>query len=99
MNGLVMLAPEVVSGLQPRRATALARLTPRQFEVLQLMAQGYNNAAIAEQLTIVEKSVETYINGIYQELGLSGEPGIHPRVKATVLFLEETHSVQAGPER
>jgi DNA-binding NarL/FixJ family response regulator len=90
MNGMVMLAPEVVSSLQPRKASALSRLTPRQFEVLRGMAEGYNNAAIAENLVLAEKSVETYINGIYQELGLSGEPGIHARVKAAILFLEET---------
>ena len=92
MNGMVMLAPEVVSSLQPRKASALARLTPRQFEVLRGMAEGYNNAAIADKLSLAEKSVETYINGIYQELGLSGEPGIHARVKAAILFLEETQS-------
>jgi DNA-binding NarL/FixJ family response regulator len=99
MNGMVMLAPEVVNSLQPRKATALARLTPRQYEVLKWMAEGYNNAAIANRLTLVEKSVETYINGIYQELGLSGEPGIHARVKAAILFLEESQSSPAGPSR
>jgi DNA-binding NarL/FixJ family response regulator len=93
MNGMVMLAPEVVSGLQPRKSSALSRLTPRQFDVLRFMAEGYNNAAIAEQLVLAEKSVETYINGIYQELGLSGEPGIHARVKAAIVFLDETHNV------
>jgi DNA-binding NarL/FixJ family response regulator len=92
MNGLVMLAPEVVSSLQPRKTSVLTRLTPRQFEVLRWIAEGYNNAGIAEKMTLAEKSVETYINGIYQELNLSGEPGIHARVKAAIFFLEETQS-------
>lgn len=96
MNGMVMLAPEVVSSLQPRKASVLARLTPRQFEVLKWMAEGYNNAAIAERMVLAEKSVETYINGIYQELGLSGEPGIHARVRAVIVFLEDTQSIDAS---
>jgi len=56
--------------------------------VLELLAQGYNNASIAQKLALSEKSVETYINTIYQELQLSNEPGIHARVKATLLYLE-----------
>ena len=59
-------------------------------EVLQLIAQGHNNASIAETLFIAEKSVETYINSIYQDLGVSGEHGIHARVKAALVFLEES---------
>ena len=92
MNGMVMLDPGVVNSLRPRAASALARLTPRQMEVLQLIAQGYNNAAIAEALTITEKSVETYINTVYQELSLSGGRGIHPRVRAAMVFLEESQA-------
>ena len=90
VNGMIMLDPSVVEGLKPRVNSKLASLTPRQLEVLQLIAQGYNNAAVAERLVIAEKSVETYINAIYQELELSREPGVHARVRAAILFLEET---------
>ena len=93
INGMVMLDPGVVNALKPRASSALARLTRRQLEVLQLIAQGYNNAAIGDSLTIAEKSVETYINTIYQELGVSGGRGIHPRVRAAILFLEESQTV------
>lgn len=92
IDGMVMLDPGVVMSLRPRRSTALARLTPRKLEVLQLIAQGHNNASIAETLFIAEKSVETYINSIYQDLGVSGEHGIHARVKAALVFLEESQS-------
>jgi DNA-binding NarL/FixJ family response regulator len=92
INGMVMLDPEVVASLRPRSASVLTRLTPREMEVLQLIAQGYNNAAIADELTVVERSIENYINVIYQKLGLSGEPGVHSRVKAAVLFLEESQT-------
>lgn len=90
VDGLVVLDPALVSGLRPRPGSNLARLTPRQVETLQLIAQGFNNAAIAERMVVAEKSVETYINTIYQQLGLSGEPGIHARVKACLLYLEES---------
>ncbi len=89
-TGMLVLDPEMLKYLRPREGSALSRLTPRQQEVLQLIAQGYNNASIAEKLTLSEKSVETYINIIYQELSLSNEPDIHARVRATLLFLQES---------
>jgi DNA-binding NarL/FixJ family response regulator len=90
MMGMMVLDPAVVSGLSPRRNTSISRLTPRQLDVLELIAQGFNNAAVAGALTLTEKSVETYINAIYQELGLSGEPGQHARVMSTLRFLDES---------
>jgi DNA-binding NarL/FixJ family response regulator len=92
IHGMMVLDPLVVKGLHPRQGSALALLTPRRREVLELIAQGYNNAAIAEMLVITEKSVETYINAIYQELGVSREHGIHSRVRATLIYLEDSRS-------
>lgn len=88
--GLVMMDPSLVANWKPREGTSIAGLTPRQREVLELIAQGYNNAAIGTKLAITEKSVETYINAIYQELHLVGGNGTHARVKAALRFLEET---------
>ena len=90
--GMVVLDPSVVSGLRPRQGSAVARLNPRHQEVLELMAQGYSNAAIARLLKLSRKSVETYINVIYQELQLSHEEDIHARVKATLLYLESSRT-------
>lgn len=92
-SGLMVLDPAIVAGLKPREGSRLARLTARQREVLELMAQGYNNAAIAEKLHVGEKSVENYINAIYQELQLSGGERVHPRVKATLIYLEESQDL------
>jgi len=88
--GMVVLDPAVLANLRPRRDSAVSRLTPRQQKVLQLIAEGHNNAAIAQRLILSEKSVETYINSIYKELNLSNEPEIHARVKATLLYLESS---------
>jgi len=57
--------------LRPRQDSPVARLTPRLQEVLRLIAQGYNNAAIAERLVLSKRSVEGYVKSIYQELHLS----------------------------
>ncbi len=92
VSGMVVLDPAVVASLKPRRGSTVARLTPRQQEVLEFIAQGYNNAAIAQRLYLAEKSVETYINAIYQELNLSGEPESHNRVRATLIYLQDSQS-------
>ena len=92
VGGMVVLDPEVVESLQPKRGSAAARLTPRHRQVLELIAQGYNNTAIAQRLTLTEKSVETYINSIYQVLQIPGEEGVHSRVKATLVYLQDSQN-------
>jgi DNA-binding NarL/FixJ family response regulator len=87
--GLVVLDPLVVESLG-RRETRLSALTKRQLEVLSLMAKGYNNAAIARSLVLEEKSVENHINAIFGQLNLSRDNAAHPRVKAVLLYLQET---------
>lgn len=87
--GLVVLDPLVVESLG-RRDTRLSALTRRQLEVLSLMAKGYNNAAIARSLVLEEKSVENHINAIFGQLNLSRDEAGHPRVKAVLLYLQET---------
>ncbi len=88
--GMVVLDPAVVASMRPRQGSVVAGLTRRNQEVLALLAQGFSNAAIAQRLGLSGKSVETYINAIYQELHLSKEPEIHARVKATLTYLENS---------
>lgn len=90
--GMVVLDPVVVAGLRPKQGSAVAGLTRRNQEVLELIAQGYSNASIAQRLKLSEKSIETYINAIYQELHLTKEPEIHARVRATLIYLENSQS-------
>ena len=91
-SGFVVLDPEVVGSLKPRQGSFTSRLTPRQQEVLSLMAQGYNNAAIAEKLVLGHKSVENYINAIYQELNLTQSQSVHPRVSAVLSYIQDSYS-------
>ena len=55
-----------------------------------MMAQGYNNAAIAEKLVLGTKSVENYINAIYQELDLNHNGPLHPRVQAVLTYIRDS---------
>ena len=85
-----MLDPEVVRQLlgASRRAAALATLTPREHEVLSLMAQGRSNAAIASTLVISPGVVEKHIASIFAKLGLPPSDNDNRRVIAAIKYLE-----------
>ena len=89
-SGLVVMDPFVVHNMRPRQGSLTAGLTPRQQEVLAMMAQGFNNSAIAEQLVLGTKSVENYINAIYQELSLNHNGPLHPRVQAVLSYIRDS---------
>lgn len=93
-NGGSVLDPKVVEALvaaKDRMAhSPLAQLTDREREVLEHMAQGQNNAAIAKSLFLTERAVEKHINSLFHKLGLSDEPEVHRRVMAVLAFLRET---------
>jgi DNA-binding NarL/FixJ family response regulator len=84
------LDPEVVSVLmgRSREDDPLEELTPREREVLGLMAEGRSNAAIAEQLVISERAVEKHVTSIFGKLGLTASGEDHRRVLAVLRFLE-----------
>ena len=66
---------------------ALAELTPREREVLQLMAEGRTNAAIARQLVVTLGAVEKHVSSIFSKLDLPATSDDHRRVLAVLLFL------------
>jgi DNA-binding NarL/FixJ family response regulator len=83
------LDPAVVSHLVGRRRKddPLADITPREGEVLELMAQGLSNVAIAERLVVTERAVEKHVTSIFQKLRLPVAPETHRRVLAVLDFL------------
>jgi len=94
-RGGSVIDPRVVETLvtgRTRTASPLDELTPRELEALEGMAQGKNNAAIADSLVITERSVEKLIHSIFQKLGLSWQPDVNRRVKAVLLYLAERES-------
>jgi DNA-binding NarL/FixJ family response regulator/class 3 adenylate cyclase len=83
------LDPAVVSQLvgRTRHDDPLAELTPREREVLSLMAEGLSNAGIAERLVVTERAVEKHVTSIFGKLGLTVSAEDHRRVRAVLLFL------------
>jgi len=87
--GESVIDPEVVSRLvaRPRRDSPLETLTARERDVLALMAEGRSNQAIATQLWMSPKTVETHVGSIFTKLGLAPATEDHRRVLAVLAFL------------
>jgi DNA-binding NarL/FixJ family response regulator len=88
-EGGSVLDPEVVAQMMGRRRPngPLDTLTPREKEVLGLMAEGQTNRGIAEQLVVTERAVERHVTSIFEKLGLSAADGGHRRVLAVLAYL------------
>jgi DNA-binding NarL/FixJ family response regulator len=88
-RGGTVVDPEVVGRLMGRRREhdPLAELTPRERQVLALMAEGVSNAGICKRLALSPKTVESHVRAIFRKLGLVDEPGEHRRVLAVLRFL------------
>ncbi|GAA3753436.1 response regulator transcription factor [Streptomyces tremellae] len=89
-GGGTALDPEVVAQLlgRSRKQDVLAGLTPREREVLGLMAEGRTNSAIARQLVVSDGAVEKHVSNIFLKLGLSPSDGDHRRVLAVLTYLK-----------
>jgi DNA-binding NarL/FixJ family response regulator len=92
-RGGSVIDPRIVETLVSARTrvanSPLTELTPREREVLAQMAEGKNNAAIAEALTLTTRAVERHINALFAKLPLGEQPDVDRRVKAVLLFLSE----------
>jgi DNA-binding NarL/FixJ family response regulator/DNA-binding SARP family transcriptional activator len=101
-EGGSVVDPKVVEALVAektrREQSPLDELAPRERDVLREMAEGKNNAAIADSLRLSERTVEKAIHSIFLKLGLAWEPAIHKRVKAVIFYLSgssaETRSAE-----
>jgi DNA-binding NarL/FixJ family response regulator len=86
-RGHTVVDPEVVRQLLSRRRDPLARLTPREREVLGLMAEGRSNAAIARTLVVTEAAVAKHIGSLLAKLDLPPDEDDHRRVRAVLAYL------------
>jgi len=83
------LDPEVVAHMlrRKRKEDPLDELTPREREVLGLMAEGRSNKAVAEQMVVTERAVEKHVTSIFGKLRLNASPEDHRRVLAVLAYL------------
>jgi DNA-binding NarL/FixJ family response regulator len=97
-RGGSVVDPDVVGALVGTKAqqagSALEHLTDRERDVLEEMAQGRTNAAIAARLHLSESSIEKYATSIFAKLGLTDEPQTHRRVAAVLAFLRDAGRAQ-----
>ena len=88
------LDPKVVEGLMARKtqenSSALSGLTERELEVLQEVATGSSNAAVAKALFMSDRAVEKHVGAVFQKLGLVHESEVNRRVMAVLAYLEAT---------
>ena len=95
-EGGSVVDPKVVEALVAektrREQSPLNELTQRERDVLREMAEGRNNASIAEALFLTERSVEKVIHSIFLKLGLAWETTVHKRVKAVIVYLSGTEA-------
>ena len=107
--GRSVIDPKIVELLVAAKArmekSPLAQLTPRELEVLALIAEGKSNAAIADALVLTKRAVEKHVYAIFLKLNLSHAQDagdVNPRVKAALLFLSEPapalHGASASPD-
>ena len=83
--------PRVVAKLLAySEGSKLDLLTPRETEILSLIAQGRSNAAIASLVTITKRAVEHHVNQIFMKLDLGDEKDVSRRVKAAIMYLADT---------
>lgn len=102
-EGESVIDPKVVAILVQARTRAarspLARLTPRELELLTAVAEGKSNAAIAEMCTLSKRAVEKHITGIFLKLGLTHEAesdAVSKRVVAVLMFLSDRDLLPEG---
>jgi DNA-binding NarL/FixJ family response regulator len=93
--GESVIDPQVVEKLvaaRERRTSQLDALTPRELEILGLIAQGRSNRWIASKLTITKRAVERHINAIFLKLDLGEPEDVNRRVRAALLYLSSDDS-------
>jgi DNA-binding NarL/FixJ family response regulator len=88
-EGESVVDPTIVTQLLGRRraASPLDDLTAREREVLELLAEGLSNQAIAQRIVVAERTVEAHVKQIFQKLDLSARPDSHRRVLAVLAYL------------
>lgn len=88
-SGSIALEPQVVATMlsTAHQAGPLSRLSDQERRILALIAEGHSNEAIANQVAVSERTVESHVASIFRNLGLTAGPGVNRRVQAAVAYL------------
>ncbi|WP_100345529.1 response regulator [Compostimonas suwonensis] len=89
-RGETVLDPTLVAASVAHPQSVLATLTARQYEILQLLAEGLSNGAMAQRLAISERSVHNHLTAVYAALGIDTDTGVNARVVAVLRFLADS---------
>ncbi|MFF0435513.1 response regulator [Streptomyces sp. NPDC004327] len=95
--GGTAMDPEVIAQLLAVRGDPVEALTPREREVLALMAEGHDNATIAQRLYVTDNAVHKHIGNVFLKLGLSAGDSGHRRVRAVLAYLRRHGNAEPGP--
>jgi DNA-binding NarL/FixJ family response regulator len=82
-----LVVEKLLQATRAREESRLDALTPRELQILALIAEGRSNAAIADHLVLTKRAVERHINGIFMKLDLGNPDDISRRVKAALIYL------------
>lgn len=89
-QGRMVLDPVLTQQRRARADGPLSAVSPRQFEIIELMAEGLTNAAIAERLSLSRRSVDAHVNALYSTLGIRSTADRNPRVEVVRAYLTHT---------
>ncbi len=88
-SGMTVIDPVVIAGLRPTHDSPLTMLTPRQTNVLELVARGFSNESIAGHLELSRRTIEHHLNEIYQQFQVCRAPEMNARLHAALLYLRD----------
>ncbi|MFD8976515.1 response regulator [Streptomyces sp. NPDC059593] len=96
-TGGTAMDPEVIAQLLAVRNDPVDALTPREREVLALMAEGHDNLTIAQRLFVTDNAVHKHVGGVFLKLGLSAGDTGHRRVRAVLAYLRRHGGTEPSP--
>ena len=98
-SSIPVVVEQLIDGAQRPHTSPIDELTPREREVLALMARGKSNRGIAEDLTLTKRAVEKHVGSIFMKLMLEDEEIVSRRVAAVLMYLAGTPERRSSPSR
>jgi len=96
--GIVAIDSNLIGAMRPRAGSRLEALSARQREILEMLAQGFSNAAIGDAVKATELSIAEEVSGLFDDLGIDrADRAVAPRVRAVLAYLQETRIRWTSP--